>query len=150
MKLNSRSSEMVGRIIASALEKFRVRENNDAVTDIYIQATSDSGELRIYDDDDNLLSCGVVEEWIDYNDDDFDDEAAQLLKKKISSMYADDKSLQDLKILKPYSFVLIDDKKETIADLYIVDDDTVIVDDELLKGLDEELDDFIKGLLDEK
>ena len=65
-------------------------------------------------------------------------------------MYAEDKSLQDLKILKPYSFVLIDDKKETIADLYIVDDDTVIVDDELLKGLDEELDDFIKGLLDEK
>ena len=150
MKLNSKSSETVGKIIAAALDKFRVRENNDAVTDIHIQAMSDSGELKIFDDDDNLLSSGVVEEWIDYNDDDFDDGTAQILKKKIASMYADDKSLQDLKILKPYSFVLVDENKETIADLYIVDDDTIIVDDELLKGLDKELDDFIKGLLDEK
>jgi hypothetical protein len=52
-----------------------------------------------------------------------------------------------LQILKPYSFVQVDDEKETIADLLLMDDDTLIVTDELLKGLDEELNDFLKDLL---
>ena len=58
-------------------------------------------------------------------------------------------SLEGLSILKPYSFVLVDDDKETLSDLYLVDDETVILDGELLKGLDEELDDFLKKLLEE-
>ena len=39
-------------------------------------------------------------------------------------------------ILKPYSFVLVDEDKETVAELLLIDDDTLLVDDELLKGLD--------------
>ena len=57
--------------------------------------------------------------------------------------------LEKLPILKPFSLVLIDEDKETISDLYLVDDDTLIFDDELLKGLDEELDEFLKKLLSE-
>lgn len=51
-------------------------------------------------------------------------------------------------ILKPYSFVLVDEEKETIAELLLVDDDTILVNDELLKGLDKELDEFLKELLE--
>ena len=51
-------------------------------------------------------------------------------------------------ILKPYSFVLVDDEKETIAELLLMDDDTLLVNEELLKGLDEELDSFLKELLE--
>ena len=47
----------------------------------------------------------------------------------------------------PYNFVLVDEDKETVAELLIVDDDTLIVNDDLLKGLDEELDTFLKDLL---
>lgn len=53
-----------------------------------------------------------------------------------------------LTILKPYSFVLVDEEKETVAELLLVDDDTLLVNDELLKGLDEELDSFLKELLE--
>ena len=53
-----------------------------------------------------------------------------------------------LNILKPYSFVLVDEDKETIAELLLMDDDTLLVNDELLKGLDEELDTFLKDLLE--
>jgi hypothetical protein len=52
-----------------------------------------------------------------------------------------------LNILKPFSFVLIDEEKETIADLLLIDDDTLLVNRELLQGLDKELDDFLKDLL---
>jgi len=51
-------------------------------------------------------------------------------------------------ILKPYSFVLVDEDKETVAELLLIDDDTLLVDDELLKGLDKELDEFLKNLLE--
>ena len=57
-------------------------------------------------------------------------------------------SFDKLTILKPYSFVLVDEDKETLSELLLVDDDTLLVNDELLKGLDKELDDFLKDLLE--
>ena len=42
----------------------------------------------------------------------------------------------------------MDDEKETLAELLLMDDDTLLVNDELLKGLDEELDAFLKNLLE--
>jgi hypothetical protein len=56
--------------------------------------------------------------------------------------------LEGLSLLKPYSFVLVDDEKETVAELLLVDDDTLMLSSELLEGLDEELDDFLKKLLE--
>ena len=51
--------------------------------------------------------------------------------------------------MKPYSFTLVDGDKETVAELLLVDDDTLLLnDDELLKGLDAELDAFLKDLLE--
>ncbi len=51
--------------------------------------------------------------------------------------------------MKPYSFVLVDEDRETVAELLLVDDeDTLLLNDELLKGLDEELDAFLKDLLE--
>ena len=38
--------------------------------------------------------------------------------------------------------------EETIAELLLLDDDTLLVNEELLKGLDEELDAFLKDLLE--
>ena len=55
---------------------------------------------------------------------------------------------EKLTILKPFSFVLVDDDRETIAELLLMDDDTLLVNEELLKGLDEELDSFLKELLE--
>jgi len=51
-------------------------------------------------------------------------------------------------LLKPYSFVLVDEEKETIADLLLMDDDTMLLSEGLLQGLDEELDAFLKDLLE--
>jgi len=50
-------------------------------------------------------------------------------------------------ILKPYSFVLEDDDKESVGELYLVDDDTVIIDTELMADLDKDLDEFFNKLL---
>jgi hypothetical protein len=52
-----------------------------------------------------------------------------------------------MSVLKPYSFVLEDDDREHVAELYLVDDETVIIDKELMAGLDEDLDHFLDDLL---
>ena len=68
----------------------------------------------------------------------------ELLKK-----HQESGELENISIMKPYSFVLVDDEKETVAELLLVDDDTMMLSEELLKGLDEELDDFLEKLLKE-
>ena len=55
--------------------------------------------------------------------------------------------VEDMAILKPFSFVLEDDDKESVAELYLVDDETVIIDPDLMEGLDEDLNSFLDKLL---
>ena len=43
--------------------------------------------------------------------------------------------------------VLEDEDRDSIAELYVADDDTVIIDTELMKDLDKDLDDFFENLL---
>ena len=52
-----------------------------------------------------------------------------------------------MSILKPFSFVLEDDDKESLAELYVVDDETVIIDPDLMEGLDDDLNNFLNTLL---
>ena len=50
-------------------------------------------------------------------------------------------------LLKPYSFVLEDDEKENIAELYVADDDTIIINGDLMEGLEKDLDNFFDELM---
>jgi hypothetical protein len=59
-------------------------------------------------------------------------------------------AMESLSLLKPYSFVLVDENRETISEIYLVDDNTMIIEsEELMKGLDQDLDNFISRLLKE-
>ena len=57
--------------------------------------------------------------------------------------------VDNLGILKPYSFVLEDDDKENLGELYLADDDTIIVGGDLMEDLDHDLDTFLDDLLKE-
>lgn len=82
-----------------------------------------------------------------YEGDDFYENVERILSSLLCNMKNEGK-FDKLTILKPFSFVLVDDDKETIAELLLMDDDTLLVNEELLKGLDEELDSFLKELLE--
>ena len=49
--------------------------------------------------------------------------------------------------MKPYSFVLEDDDRNHIAELYLSDDNMTIIGGELLRDLDKDLDTFMENLL---
>ena len=135
-------------VIQKALERYATPGKKGVVTDIYLQPDMKSGELRIFNDDELLLEKVVINEWIEANPENFMADAEMNLKKALNQLMASGEFTL-LNLVKPYSFVLIDDAKETVADLLLVDEDeTLIISDELLKGLDEELNAFLKDLLE--
>ena len=133
MKLSQASLSLLEKTIRQAVSKYTCGCEQTIVTDIHLQANQNSGELSIFDDEDEYLACASIEE--------------RILSTLLNSM-KNGGDFDKLAILKPYSFVLVDDEKETIAELLLMDDDTLLVNEELLKGLDEELDSFLKELLE--
>lgn len=113
-----------------------------------MQASQDSGELIAFNDDDEEITRVVIDSWIDCKDENFYDEITTILRNQLVKMHD---MVDNMGILKPYSFVLEDDDKESVGELYVVDDeDTVIIDDkDLMSGLDKDLDSFLDNLMKE-
>lgn len=147
MKISQSSSTQLENTIRKATDKYRNSCEQTIVTDFHLQANSNSGELTIYNDDDEVLARTTLEEWTAYDGENFNDEVERLLSTLLNEMKSKG-TFDEVTVLKPYSFVLVDDEKETLAELLLMDDDTLLVNDELLKGLDEELDEFLKKLLE--
>lgn len=123
--------------------KYQVEVENLPLTDLYLQVKQESGELLVFNDDDVELTRCVVEEWIGNTDEHFYETVTPVLQKCISNLKD---VLEKLQILKPFSFVLIDEEKETVAELYLVDDETLLIDGELMQGLENDLKDFWEKL----
>ena len=113
------------------------------VTDFHINVNN--GEFTIMDDDDNCLARVHIFEWENEHDEEVFEKA---LRGVLNTMHGN-KAFENLNIAKPYSFVLTDDDRQSIVDLLIVDDDTLILSEDLLKGFDEEMNEFLKQLLEE-
>ena len=147
MKLSQQSLSTIESAIEKGVGKYVCGCDQTAVTDIHLQPDQTSGQLTIFNDDDEELANVMIEEWATYDGDDFMENVEPSLKSILCRM-KEAGDFEKITILKPYSFVLVDEEKETVAELLLVDDDTILVDDELLKGLDKELDEFLKNLLE--
>lgn len=147
MKLSQASLSLLETTIRQAVSKYTYNCQQTIVTDIHLQANQTSGELTLFDDDDNEMASTVIEEWVAYENNDFYGSVERKLSSLLNSM-KNKGEFDKVAILMPYSFVLVDDEKETVAELLLMDDDTLLVNEELLKGLDEELDAFLKKLLE--
>ncbi len=146
MKLSQSSLSQIEKAIGQAVGKYHGCEEN-IVSDIHLQANPTSGELIVFDDDDAQLAAATIDEWVNYEGDNFQTDAGRILSSVLNTMRTAG-DFERLTLMKPYSFVQVDEDKETIADLLLVDDDTLLLNEELLKGLDEELDAFLKDLLE--
>jgi hypothetical protein len=144
MKATEQTLQQAERAIRKTIEKFPSTEEATLLTDIHLRVSQDTGELMSFDDDDNEITRCVVEQWIDNKDDNFYQEVAATLR---TILLKQKEKIEQMSILKPFSFVLEDDDKETIEDLYLVDDDTAILHEELMADLDKYLDDFLDKLL---
>jgi hypothetical protein len=146
MKATDQTIQQIERAIRKIADKYPVIEDHSQLTDIHIRVIQETGELLAFDDDDKEITRCVIEQWINNKEDDFYNQIITIIRRAIDNQ----KTLaENMGILKPYSFVLEDEDKESIGELYVVDDDTVIIDTNLMSGLDEDLNVFFEKLLKE-
>ncbi|MGN0282198.1 MAG: hypothetical protein ACI4B3_07865 [Prevotella sp.] len=146
MKVSEQTLLQVERTISKVVDKFPTDVESTILTDIHLRANQDTGELVAFDDDDKEITRTIIEQWIHNQDENFYENITPIIRKCIVKK----KSLiEAMSIIKPYSFILEDDEKDNVAELYVVDDDTVIIDPDLMEGLDKDLDDFLEKLLKE-
>lgn len=132
-------------LIEKALGKYRSPADQSVVTDIYIMPIRETGDFCIMDDDQELAVARVsalLE--IPYND------FYKVMEGEVTKVLAaidSEQPLDSLAIWKPFSFVLVDEDHETVAELMLLDDDNAILNHTLMEGLDDELNQFLKDLL---
>ena len=146
MKPSEQTTQQIERFLKKIAQKFPANEETSILTDIHVRVSQESGEMVAFDDDDNEITRCVVEQWIGNNDEDFYDSVERTLNTTMNGIAT---VIDNLGILKPYSFVLENDEKESIGELFIADDDTVIIGKDLMEGLDSDLDSFLSELLKE-
>ena len=143
MTANEQTYQQIERALRKASSKFLPQTDSLPLTDIYLQVKQESGELLVFDDDDHELTRCVVEEWIGNRDEHFYDEVQPIL---ITALNRLKEVTEHVAVLKPYSYVLMGEDHETIADLYLVDDDTMMLSGDLMQGLEEDLEHFWQQL----
>ena len=144
MPLSTQTQESLKNAIKEMARGFITAEETK-VTDFHICVNGESGTLNIYDDDDNTLARVNIKELEGCNDETvYEKELRNALGKMQEEGIFD-----SINIVKPYSFVLVDEEKEAIVDLLYVDDDTLILSEDLLEGFDEEMNEFLKHLLED-
>ncbi len=144
MKATEQTLQQIERAIRKVADKFPINDESGILTDIHLRVTQDTGELVAFDDDDKEITRCIIEQWIENKEDNFYEDVAVVLRSMLSKQKD---VIEKMAILKPYSFVLEDDDHEHLAELYLVDDDTAIIDQELMAGLDKDLDNFLEDLL---
>ena len=147
IKPSEQTTQQIERFLKKIAQKFPANDESAIATDLHVRVSQESGEMVAFDDDDKEITRCVVEQWIGNNDEDFYDSIERTLH---NTMVSCSKLIENLGILKPYSFVLENDEKENIAELFIADDDTVIIGKDLMEGLDKDLDSFLNELLKEE
>ena len=152
METKKQISTSVKTLIDNCVKKMRQVYKDEEITDFYVFIDLASNELRIVDDNELLLSShpilpdGVVTE---EESDDVGDLKSDVIAVMRQELQTASKShvFDGVNVFHPFSFVLEDD--DTMEDLLIVDDANVIIGDELLKGLDDDLDSFLEELMKE-
>ena len=144
MKASEQTIQKIERTIRKIGMKFPSTDEPTILTDIHLRVSQESGEMLACDDDDNEITRCVIEEWIDNKEDGFYENVTTILRQTLKKL---GKVIDNYGILQPFSLVLEDEDHENIAELYISDGDTIIINGELMKDLDKDLDKFFEGLM---
>jgi hypothetical protein len=145
---NAKVQSVIENTFTSIIKKLTKNESANPVCDIHIMADAESGELQIFDEEENLLEKVVIFDWVNSKEDNdiFNKKVATLVKTVLTTL-ASKNMFERSCFLKPFSVNLVDDNFVEIEELLFIDNDMFRLDDPLLKDLDAELDDFLDHLL---
>ena len=135
----SQIQSVLESFLTSAIQKMVEDTKLNDISDIYLQADAESGELQVYDE---------VFDWVNNSEEEsvFNKRVASAVKQALSAL-ASKNVFENSHFVKPLSISLTDESFVVIEELLFLDDDTLRLDDPLLKDLDADLDDFLAKLL---
>ena len=143
MTASEQTYQQIERALRKATSKFLPDAECLPLTDLQLQVKQESGELLVFDDDDNELTRCVIEDWLGNQEEHFYENIQPILTDAIKRIKD---VTEEVAVLKPYSYVLMGEDHETITDLYLVDDDTIVISGDLMQGLDSDLEKFWEEL----
>lgn len=146
MNVSAKTLKQLEEALAAIVAKCPTMKQQAVLSDIYMMLSPATGQLRAFDDDDRELCSAVVEEWKSTDAERTLRRAQKVLQELLKTHH---EQLEGINMLRPFSFVMVDEAHETLAELYLVDDDTILIPGELMEGLTDDLDAFLKQLMEE-
>lgn len=145
---NTKVQSVIETSFTNALSKIAADKAGNLISDLYIQVDQETGELDLYDDEEHLIEKVVIFDWVNNEEEEntFTAKVLPVLKAVLTGMVAKN-MFNDPRFLKPLSISLTDEDFVVIEEILFLDDDTLRLDDPLLKDLDKDLDDFLDKLL---
>ena len=147
MRLSESSFQEIKALLNEAINEFRRPQEQSVVTDIHIMPIRETGEVTVSDDDRDLATTRLSD-LVEIPEENFYEVMEKALRRILKDI-DEVQPLENLAIWKPFSCVLVDDDRETVAELMLFDEDNTLLSQGLMQGLDEELDSFLKDLLAE-
>ena len=143
---NAKVQSIIENTFTTAVKNLDRNDSAEFINDLSVRVDSESGELQIYDENENLLEKVVIFDWMNKtSDENFEKHIISVLKG-VLTILTTKKLFENSRILKPFSINLVDEEFIVSEELLFIGDDTFRLDDPLLKDLDAELDAFIKDL----
>ena len=143
----------IRKILNKSVQHLASDYKGSSLTDIFILVDKDSGELTVYDDENNCITKEVVEVWAGLADnaESFDDNDIYVrdLRAVVTEMDMDNE-FDVLTIYTPFSINLADEDFVVQEELLLIEDDSLIrIDNEFMQKIDKEFDEFLDRLMNE-
>ena len=135
-------------LFMTAIDKMIKSVNGNYISDIYVQADQETGELLIYDEEEALVDKTVIFDWVNNTEEEdvFARRVSDVVRSVLTGLVSKN-VFDNPRFIKPLSVSLTDESFVVIEELLFLDDENLRLDDPLLKDLDADLDEFLSKLL---
>lgn len=135
-------------LFMTAIDKMIKSVNGNYISDIYVQADHETGELQIYDEEEALVDKTVIFDWVNNTEEEdvFARRVSDVVRSVLTGLVSKN-VFDNPRFIKPLSVSLTDESFVVIEELLFLDDENLRLDDPLLKDLDADLDEFLSKLL---
>ncbi|GAB6012949.1 hypothetical protein [Viscerimonas tarda] len=135
-------------IFSKAIKILSEQYKGSSLTDIFVLIDEESGELSVYDDEENCLVKEFVENW-DRHSAEKEINYVGLLRTVVQEMDSEN-LFSSLEVYTPFSINLADEDFIVQEELLLIEDDSIIrLENDFMKRIDKEFDEFLDNLLKE-
>ncbi|WP_221411537.1 hypothetical protein [Dysgonomonas sp. 216] len=135
-------------VLSDAINSLINNYQGSSLTDIFLIVDEECGELSVFDDEQNLLSKSIIEEWEQF-DDEHPINYSKALREVVVEM-DDNGYFNSLEVYTPFSINFSDEDFIVLDELLTIEDDSIIrIESDFMKRMDKEFDEFLDQLLNE-